>query len=71
MGDDQRLQRININIIQVNLLIDNLKRKKLNLTREIQNSYGDLFLELFQEIAEIDHHIWNLNVEKQRLINLI
>ena len=71
MGDDQRLQRINANIVQVNILINNLKIIKRNFIIEIQNCQGDLFIELFQVIAEIDQHIWNLNVEKQRLNNLI
>jgi hypothetical protein len=71
MGDDQRFQRIRYNILRINFLIQNFNRKKLNLRIEIQSSEGDSFFELFQEIAEIDQHIWNLNVEKQRLLNLI
>jgi hypothetical protein len=71
MGDDQRFQRIRYNILRINFLIQYFNRKKLNLRIEIQSSEGDSFFELFQEIAEIDQHIWNLNVEKQRLLNLI
>ncbi len=37
----------------------------------MDNSEGDDFLDLFQEIAEIDQVIWDLKVEKQRLLLLL
>jgi hypothetical protein len=37
----------------------------------MDNSEGDDFLDLFQEIAEVDQVIWDLKVEKQRLLVML
>jgi hypothetical protein len=35
------------------------------------NSFGDVFLDLFQDIANLDQLITDLRKEKQRIQNLI
>jgi hypothetical protein len=45
------------------------KRRILN--EQMANSFGDVFLDLFQDIANLDQLITDLRKEKQRIQNLI
>jgi len=71
MGDVQRINRLSRQIIEIDATIKALKEKKIDLQLEMDNSEGDDFLDLFQEIAEVDQVIWDLKVEKQRLLVML
>ena len=73
MGDVQRIGRINNKINEVDAMITAITEQKYNLQFELNegNAEGDDFLDLFQEIAELDQTIWDLKAEKQRLIDSI
>jgi hypothetical protein len=71
MGDVQRINRLSRQIIEIDATIKALNEKKIDLELEMDNSEGDDFLDLFQEIAEVDQVIWDLKVEKQRLLVML
>ena len=73
MGDAQRLGRINTRILEINAMIAVITEQKYNVQFEMNenNAQGDNFIDFIQEIAELDQTIWDLKVEKQRLIDLI
>ncbi len=73
MGDVQRIGRINNKIKEIDAMITAITEQKYNLQFEMNegNAQGDDFLDLFQEIAELDQTIWDLKAEKQRLIDSI
>lgn len=71
MGDVQRINRLSRQIIEIDATIMALNEKKIDLQLEMDNSEGDDFLDLFQEIAEVDQVIWDLKVEKQRLLVML
>jgi hypothetical protein len=73
MGDAQRLGRINTRILEINAMIAVITEQKYNVQFEMNesNAQGDDFIDYIQEIAELDQTIWDLKVEKQRLIDLI
>jgi|LakMenEpi03Aug12_release.lakeMendotaPanAssembly.Ray.scaffolds.fasta_scaffold208986_4 hypothetical protein len=71
MGDVQRINRLSRQIIEIDATIKALNEKKIDLQLEMDNSEGDDFLDLFQEIAEVDQVIWDLKVEKQRLLVML
>jgi hypothetical protein len=73
MGDMQRIQRLNAKIRDIDAMILGITEQKYNLLHEMNESnvQGEEFYEFIQEIAEIDQTIWDLKVEKQRLLDLI
>ena len=71
MGDVQRINRLSRQIIEIDATIKALNEKKIDLQLEMDNSEGDDFLDLFQEIADVDQVIWDLKVEKQRLLVML
>jgi hypothetical protein len=68
MGDVQRIERLNT---KLRLLDMQTKRKRRILNEQMANSFGDVFLDLFQDIANLDQLITDLRKEKQRIQNLI
>jgi hypothetical protein len=56
---------------EIDATIKALREKKFDLQLEMDNSEGDDFLDLFQEIAEVDQVIWDLKVEKQRKLVML
>ena len=71
MGDVQRRERLTSKIRILELCILQTQNERNYVNQKMQQSEGDLFLDYFQEVAEIDQLIFNLKKEKQRIINLL
>jgi hypothetical protein len=71
MGDVQRIERLNTKLRLLDMCIDQTKRERRILNEQMANSFGDVFLDLFQDIANLDQLITDLRKEKQRIQNLI
>jgi hypothetical protein len=73
MGDAFRIQRLNNRIRDIDAMIMGITAQKHNLVFEMNenNVQGEEFFDFIQEIAELDQTIWDLKVEKQRLLDLI
>ena len=71
MGDVQRIERLSNRINEIDTLLFIITTHRGIRNTNLRTSQGDAFDDLFQEIAELDQTIWDLKVEKQRLINLI
>ena len=71
MGDVQRRVRLTSKIRILELCILQTQNERNYVNQKMQQSEGDLFLDYFQEVAEIDQLILNLKKEKQRIINLL
>jgi hypothetical protein len=71
MGDVQRIERLNTKIQLLDMCIVQTKSERNILNEQIRHSVGDVFLELFQDIANLDQLIIDLRKEKQRIQNLI
>jgi len=53
------------------MCIEQTKRERRILNEQMANSFGDVFLDLFQDIANLDQLFTDLRKEKQRIQNLI
>jgi hypothetical protein len=71
MGDVQRIQRLNDKIGLLNLCLTQTQNERNALNIQMQQSFGDVFLDLFQEVAELDQLIYYIKKEKVRIQNLI
>lgn len=71
MGDVQRRERLTSKIRLLELCILQTKNERNHVNQKMQQSDRDLFLDYFQEVAEIDQLILNLKKEKQRINNLL
>ena len=67
MGDVQRRERLTSKIRILELCILQTQNERNYVNQKMQQSEGDLFLDYFQEVAEIDQLIFNLKKEKQRI----
>jgi hypothetical protein len=71
MGDIHRRERLNSKIRLLELCILQTQNERNEINRKMQESTGDEFLDYFQEVAEIDHLIFHLKKEKQRITDLL
>ena len=73
MGDVDRIGRINEKINLINSMIIDINSEKYALQREMNetNAQGQEFEDFIQEIGQLDQQVWDLKVEKQRLLDLI
>jgi hypothetical protein len=71
MGDVQRIDRLNTKIRLIEACIAQTQTERNALNVQMGQSFGDVFLDLFQEVAELDDLIFKLRKEKQRIQNLI
>ena len=71
MGDVQRIERLNNKIRLLNLCLTQTQNERNELNNQMRQSVGDIFLDLFQEVAELDQLIFYIRKEKQRIQNLI
>ena len=73
MGDVDRIGRINEKINLINSMITDINSEKYALQREMNetNAQGQEFEDFIQEIGQLDQQVWDLKVEKQRLLDLI
>ena len=73
MGDVDRIGRINEKINLINSMISDINSEKYALQREMNetNAQGQEFEDFIQEIGQLDQQVWDLKVEKQRLLDLI
>jgi hypothetical protein len=71
MGDVQRIDRLNTKIRLIEACITQTQAERNALNVQMSQSFGDVFLDLFQEVAELDDLIFKLRKEKQRIQNLI
>lgn len=71
MGDAQRRERLTTKIRLLEFCILQTQNERNSTNQKMQESEGDIFLDYFQELAEIDQLILNLKKEKQRIIDLL
>lgn len=71
MGDSQRRERLTTKIRLLEFCILQTQNERNSTNQKMQESEGDIFLDYFQELAEIDQLILNLKKEKQRIIDLL
>jgi hypothetical protein len=60
MRDVQRIERLITKLRLLDMCIDQTKTERRILNKQMANSFGDFFLDLFQDIANLDQLITDL-----------